>query len=193
MKKKGFLKKQIIIGMAAVFLAAMAPVQTFAAHDDVFRFPGFNGSGPKGYGPNGSYYPDFYYDGDYTFDDEDGPGEPEYTRGWRYNPNGWWYQKSDGSWPENCWEYIDGRWYRFAQSGHMVTGWFTDGNGKKYYFNPVDDGTLGMMRTGWQLVDGKMYYFNPNAGGMNGAEGNMLVNTTTPDGYQVGADGALVQ
>ena len=37
----------------------------------------------------------------------------------------------------------------------------------------------------WKEVDGKYYYF--------GADGYMLANTTTPDGYQVDASGAWVQ
>lgn len=36
----------------------------------------------------------------------------------------------------------------------------------------------------WKEIEGKHYYF--------GADGYMLSNTTTPDGYQVGADGAWV-
>lgn len=45
-----------------------------------------------------------------------------------------------------------------------------------------DDG--GYPISSWQDIDGKQYYF--------GSDGYMLVNTTTPDGKQVGADGALV-
>ena len=45
------------------------------------------------------------------------------------------------------------------------------------------------MRTGWQIIDGKAYYFNASSEGVTGA---MLANTTTPDGYQVGADGAMI-
>lgn len=37
----------------------------------------------------------------------------------------------------------------------------------------------------WKEVNGKQYYF--------GTDGYMLVNTTTPDGYQVDADGAWVE
>ena len=37
----------------------------------------------------------------------------------------------------------------------------------------------------WQMIDGKWYYFDAN--------GFMLTNTTTPDGYRVGADGAMVE
>lgn len=71
----------------------------------------------------------------------------------------------------------------------MVTGWFTDQYGYKYYLNPVDDGTLGSMRTGWQVIDRRAYYFNTMS---DGFKGRLLVNTVTPDGYQVGADGGLV-
>ncbi|WAJ24016.1 DUF5067 domain-containing protein [Lacrimispora xylanolytica] len=37
----------------------------------------------------------------------------------------------------------------------------------------------------WQDIDGKQYYFNES--------GYILTNTTTPDGKQVGADGAMIQ
>ena len=62
----------------------------------------------------------------------------------------------------------------------MLTGWFTDSDNNRYYLNPLDDGTLGMMRTGWQMIDGKLYYFNTQS---DGTMGRLLVNTTTPDGY----------
>ncbi len=47
-----------------------------------------------------------------------------------------------------------------------------------------------MMMTGWQQIGGKWYYFNSEKGSL---EGILLRNTTTPDGYQVGADGAWIQ
>jgi len=46
------------------------------------------------------------------------------------------------------------------------------------------------MMTGWQLIDGVWYYFNPVVGSWQGA---MLMNTVTPDGYNVGANGAWIQ
>lgn len=46
-----------------------------------------------------------------------------------------------------------------------------------------DDGSYPV--SSWQNIDGKQYYFN--------SAGYMLYNTTTPDGKQVGADGAMVQ
>lgn len=113
---------------------------------------------------------------------------------WQMNAVGWWYRYNDGTWPVNCWAYLDNGntnyWFHFDQEGYMQTGWFTDINGKIYYLNPVSDGTRGSMKTGWQAIDGKWYYFNPTSDGYKGA---MYQNTTTPDGYTVGADGALIQ
>ena len=50
-----------------------------------------------------------------------------------------------------------------------------------WYLN--DDGSW--PSDGWQLIGGKYYYFN--------SSGYMLADTTTPDGYRVGADGAWIQ
>lgn len=58
--------------------------------------------------------------------------------------------------------------------------WKLDNNGW-WYQN--DDGSW--TSNGWQLINGQYYYFN--------GSGYMLANTTTPDGYYVGADGAWVQ
>ncbi len=58
--------------------------------------------------------------------------------------------------------------------------WKTAENGRWWYQN--DDGSY--PQNTWQLIDEKYYYFD--------AEGYLLVNTTTPDGYWVGPDGALV-
>lgn len=46
-----------------------------------------------------------------------------------------------------------------------------------------DDGSYPVNQ--WKEIDGKQYYFNEN--------GYMLLDTTTPDGYKVGPDGAWVQ
>lgn len=143
----------------------------------VRTYPGWNGYGTVG--PMISSYVD---DEDLADDDD------AYAQGWRYSPSGWWYQYTDGGWPVDGWKYIDSRWYYFNKAGHVVTGWLTvDGN--TFYLNPVDDGAYGAMRTGWQIVDGKAYYLNAMGGKTLGA---LLKNTTTPDGYQVGADGAMI-
>lgn len=169
------------------------------SQDNTVRaYPGWNTNVP-----DTSVYefdPDYWRDWDgedwHDWEDEDdwwyysgGPGAL-YGQGWRYSPGGWWFQLYGGSWLSNGWQLIHSRWYRFDQNGYMVTGWFTDGDGNKYYLNPVDDGTLGMVRTGWQLIDGKTYYFNTQS---DGTMGRLYMNTATPDGYMVGPDGALLQ
>lgn len=57
--------------------------------------------------------------------------------------------------------------------------WKEDEKGKWY----EEDGNC--IASSWKEIEGKQYYF--------GADGYMLVNTTTPDGYKVGADGAWIQ
>ncbi|MFR2847028.1 MAG: hypothetical protein ACLTC4_07755 [Hungatella hathewayi] len=117
---------------------------------------------------------------------------------------GIWVQTADGKWTfadggrtyNNEWTYVhnpyagigqeQAGWFRFSETGHMVTGWYQDGDGNSYYLNPNSDGTLGRMVTGWQLIDGKWYYFNEISDGKRGA---LLKNTTTPDGYVVDENG----
>lgn len=54
-----------------------------------------------------------------------------------------------------------------------TTGWWYQNDNGSYPKNQ------------WQEINGKQYYF--------GSNGYMLSNTTTPDGYKVGADGAWIQ
>lgn len=120
---------------------------------------------------------------------------------------GTWIQTADGRWTFTAggrtyaseWAYIhnpyaatgqeEADWFRFSETGHMVTGWFTDSDSNTYYLNPVSDNTLGRMVTGWNWLDGQCYYFNSVS---NGTRGALARNTETPDGYQVNGDGAWV-
>ena len=79
-------------------------------------------------------------------------------------------------------------WFRFDESGYMVTGWFTDVDGNRYYLNPVSDGTQGRMVTGWYWIDGMCYYFNPVSDGTRGA----MKRNCEIDGYQLNVDGIWV-
>ena len=109
---------------------------------------------------------------------------------WQASERGWWFRYTDGTWPSNCWVYIAYNnipaWYHFDTEGYMQSGWFTDTDGLRYYLNPVSDGTMGMMKTGWMQIGGLWYYFNDSAAGKKGA---LLTSATTPDGYEVNAEG----
>ena len=123
---------------------------------------------------------------------------PTKTDRWVQAGSRWWFKHSDGSYTSNGWEKINGVWYRFDNSGWMQTGWLKDGgtwyyldgsgamktgwlkdNGSWYYLD-----SSGAMKTGWMKVAGKWYYAY--------SSGALAVNTTTPDGYRVNANGEWV-
>lgn len=102
---------------------------------------------------------------------------------WYQDATGWRYEHQGvdlrASWAEDS----SGRYYLDA-AGQMLTGWQMI-HGSWYFLNPVSDGMKGRCLTGWQWIDGYCYYFNSN--------GVMLSDTTTPDGYQVNADGQWIE
>lgn len=112
---------------------------------------------------------------------------------WTNVQDGWTFTKENGEKAVSCWIYTlwgdSYEWYYFNAEGKMATGW-VEADGQTFYLNPVSDGTRGKMMTGWQLIDGKYYYFNTVSDGTRGA---LYRNRTTPDGYQVGADGVWIQ
>jgi len=94
------------------------------------------------------------------------------------------------------WKWFDNHYRYFEASGAMKTGWIKD-KGVWYYLNPEDGIMLvglhkvngehyyfdetGAMQTGWKQLDGNWYYFQ--------ADGSLLKNATTPDGYKVNEEG----
>lgn len=106
---------------------------------------------------------------------------PSFAANWKMEGKAWKYYTDDGKlvtgWVKdnNKWFYLD------SKSGELKTGWFKDNTGKWYFLNPQSDGNKGAMLTGWQWIDGNCYYLN--------ADGSMLENGETPDGYKVNADG----
>lgn len=78
-----------------------------------------------------------------------------------------------GSWQQNQ----IGFWYQNDDGSYPTNSWMQDSDGKWYYFD----------ENGYMLHDQWIgnYYV--------GSSGEMLINTTTPDGYQVGPDGAWIQ
>jgi hypothetical protein len=84
------------------------------------------------------------------------------TSGWVRDGAGWWYRRADGSFPSDCWEYIEGNWYRFTAEGYVVTGW-TKEEGDWFMLDP--DGSLA---TGWRWSDGHWFYLDPKPGAPRG-------------------------
>ena len=94
------------------------------------------------------------------------------------------------------WQWFDNHYHYFVDSGEMKKGWIKD-QGIWYYLDTED----GIMLVGLQKVNGKTYYFESNGAMQTGwkklngnwyyfqTDGSLLRNSTTPDGYQVNADG----
>ena len=139
--------------------------------------------------------------------------------GWSKKDGHWFYQLEDGSYIVNEWKQINGTWYRFDNSGVMQTCWVKE-NGTWYYLNDSgamqtgwvkDKGTWyylndsGAMQTGWVKENGTWYYLNQSGAMETGwftvsdkwyyanESGALAINTTTPDGYTVNADGEWVE
>lgn len=137
-------------------------------------------------------------------------GKLEYSTGDRA-ADGWYHFNSYGLMDTGWFQDEKGNWYycntdKDGFQGKMKTGWAYNDTDKNWYYLDPD---TGMMRTGWVEVAGKWYYFATQASTEtyaydakaeqwnyldNGVKpmGSMYVNTTTPDGYKVGADGALI-
>lgn len=137
-------------------------------------------------------------------------GKLEYSTGDR-SADGWYHFNSYGLMDTGWFQDEKGNWYycntdKDGFQGKMKTGWVYNDTDKNWYYLDSD---TGMMRTGWVEVAGKWYYFATQASAQtyvydakaeqwnyldNGVKpmGSMYVNTTTPDGYRVGADGALI-
>ena len=81
-------------------------------------------------------------------------GLEEIKEGWHSNSKGWWYQNSDGSYPTNKWQKINGKWYFFDEKGYCLTNKWIKRDGVWYWLD--NDGT---MATGWKKINNEWYYF----------------------------------
>ena len=129
---------------------------------------------------------------------KNGVNHSQYFGSWIRSNGRWWFKHNDGSYTSNGWEKINRTWYRFDNSGWMQTGWLKDGS-SWYYLDSSgamktgwlkDSGNWyylqdsGAMKTGWMKVSGKWYYAY--------SSGALAINTTTPDGYRVNANGEWI-
>ena len=81
------------------------------------------------------------------------------------------------------WIQIDGKWWSFDSNGYLGTGWIVDPVYGNWFYVDANTG----MKTGWVQIDGKWYYFNPVS---DGTKGIMFANRMTPDGWFVREDGS---
>jgi autolysin (N-acetylmuramoyl-L-alanine amidase) (mureinhydrolase) (mucopeptide aminohydrolase) (cell wall hydrolase) len=80
----------------------------------------------------------------------------EVKKGWQKNNTGYWYVRSDGSYPKEQFEKIDGTWYYFDGSGYMLADkWKKRPDGTWYYLDKS-----GEMATDWNKIADKWYYFS---------------------------------
>jgi N-acetylmuramoyl-L-alanine amidase len=112
----------------------------------------------------------------------------KYELGWNQNSEGWWYctdtYKGYYYTVNNGWKYINGQWYIFDSAGYALQStWYADPyNGYKYYLDSNCMRVNGEKdKPRWICINGSYYGFNE--------EGQLYVNCTTPDGYEVNKDG----
>ena len=193
----------------------------FPGIPEVHDKPQFNGgvptpgtsttSNPRGTTPRTTYL--------FVTSKEDKTLPNSVVEGWSKKDGQWLYQLEDGSHIVNEWKQINGTWYHFDNSGVMQTGWIKE-NGTWYYLNDSgamqtgwvkDKGTWyylnnsGAMQTGWVKENEIWYYLNQSGSMETGwftvsdkwyyanESGALAINTTTPDGYTVNANGEWVE
>lgn len=119
------------------------------------------------------------------------------STGWIYTESGWYYIDPATGFMRTGWLQDEkGRWFYLESAadqggieGRLHTGWMKDPSGSWYFMNTVPGSDFGVMLTGWQWIDNSCYYFGTDA---TGNIGKLYRNTTTPDGYNVNADGRWV-
>lgn len=100
---------------------------------------------------------------------------------WEEDSKGWRFVKSSGSYAANECMEINGEIYCFKPDSYMVSNdWYQIG-GIWYFFRPSG----GLAKSRWIETGGKWYYADIN--------GALFTNGTTPDGYQVDANGVWIQ
>lgn len=107
---------------------------------------------------------------------------PYVKPGWIKDDRGWWYQRTDGTYPKNEWMKVNDVWYHFDASGYMQTGWIKD-DGKWYYLE--SNGAMAAKK--WIKYKEKWYYLQ--------SDGAMVENAWLKykdEWYYLGKDGAML-
>ena len=118
------------------------------------------------------------------------------TLQWKNNATGWWVEDTDGWYPTDKWQKIDGVWYYFKPDGYMAANeyykgyWFNaDGSWDDKYFLSwksnatgwwVEDISGWWPSSSWLKIDGYWYYFDASG---------YMVTSQYVDGYWISADG----
>ena len=88
---------------------------------------------------------------------------------WMRDSVGWWWRRSDGTYPSAQWVEIGGSRYYFNASGYMATGWLRLDDGWHFF------AASGALTGGWLRDGGEWYYLDPTTGvmrtGMTGVDG----------------------
>ena len=96
---------------------------------------------------------------------------------WVRDSHGWWYRRSDGTYPADEWLKLNGLYYHFDSRGYMQTGWLSL-NGIWYYLQ-----NSGAMASSVWVGN---YYLK--------SDGRMAVSEWVDNGkYYVGSDGRWVK
>lgn len=84
---------------------------------------------------------------------------------------------------EHQWELINGSWYAFDEQGYLRVGLVYDAGYRGWFYMDENSG----MQTGWVLINERWYFFNPVS---DGTRGMMFIGRKTPDEYFVTEDGS---
>lgn len=104
-------------------------------------------------------------------------GNNQGAAGWVQDGQNWHYMKPDGKKAANELVTINGLDYWFDANAVMAVGWRQFDGGVWYYFKQAGY----MAKSCWIEDQGDWFYL--------GADGKLLTNATTPDGYPVNENG----
>lgn len=83
---------------------------------------------------------------------------PAYAAGWMQDGGRTAYELEDGSRPKDTWMELEGSWHYFDDQGFCRTGWYVDGQGKRFWLD--GDGVLAVNTV--RRIDGKFYAIDEN-------------------------------